>query len=361
MSIIDQRVVKQAEILIGHSVKAKAGENVVILADFEAKPLVLEIYKKLVKIGCREIRYYFSSYEFSESFFKHANDNQIKHFPKIADFEIKNVDCYIAIRSSENTRGLTGTDAEKISLRQKILHPITDYRVEKTKWVITTFPTNAQAQEADMSLSNYSDFVFDAVIKNDWKKVFKSQEGLRKILDNTSLVRIKSRDTDLLLDISGRKAVNAAGEYNMPDGEVFTSVLENKANGYIKYTYPALYMGREFHDVYLEFKNGKVVSAKASKNEGDLNKILDMDKGARHIGELGIGNNFRITRFTKDILFDEKMGGTIHIALGKGYKENKSRNESGLHWDMIKDLRGGGELWFDKKLVQLNGKWRIKL
>jgi aminopeptidase len=147
----------------------------------------------------------------------------------------------------------------------------------------------------------------------------------------------------------------------MPDGEVFTSVVENKADGFITYTYPALYMGREFHKVRLEFKKGKVVRATADKNEPDLNKILDMDKGSRFLGELGIGNNFRIAKFTKDILFDEKIGGSIHLALGKGYKETDSKNESGLHWDMIKDLRLGGELWFDDKVVQKNGKWLIKL
>ena len=147
----------------------------------------------------------------------------------------------------------------------------------------------------------------------------------------------------------------------MPDGEVFTSAVENSVNGFICYTYPALYLGKEFHNVRLEFKDGKVVTATAEKNEEALNKILDVDKGGRFIGELGIGNNFAISRFTKDILFDEKIGGSIHIALGAGYEETGSKNKSALHWDMIKDLREGGELWFDDKLVQKNGRWLIKL
>jgi aminopeptidase len=212
-----------------------------------------------------------------------------------------------------------------------------------------------------MSLSDYEDFMFKVINDVDWKKLFKQQEKLRKLIDKTKKVQIKGPGTDLVLSIAGRKAVNSAGKNNMPSGEVFTSVVENSANGFISYSYPALYFGREFHDVYLEFKNGKVVKAKASKGEKDLNKILDMDRGARFIGELGIGNNDKIKKFTKDILFDEKIGGTVHIALGKGYKETLTRNKSTLHWDMIKDLRQGGELWFDDKLVQKNGKWLIKL
>jgi len=159
--------------------------------------------------------------------------------------------------------------------------------------------------------------------------------------------------------IKGRKAQNGDGRFNMPDGEVFTSVVEDSAQGEILFTYPALYLGKEFHSVFLKFEKGKVVKARAEKGERDLEKILNMDPGARRIGELGFGNNFQIKRFSKDILFDEKIGGSIHIALGKGYEETLSKNVSALHWDMIKDLRFGGEIWFDERLVQKNGKWLI--
>jgi aminopeptidase len=212
-----------------------------------------------------------------------------------------------------------------------------------------------------MSLSDYEDFVYAAINNVDWIKLRKDQEGLRKIIDKTDKVRIIGTDTDLRLSIKGRKSENAGGTFNMPDGEVFTSVVEDSATGIITYSFPALYMGREFNNVRLEFKNGTVTKAYSDKNKDDLNKILDMDRGARFIGELGLGNNFAITKFTKDILFDEKIGGTIHIALGKGYKTTLSKNISALHWDMIKDLRDSGELWFDNKLVQKNGKWLISL
>ncbi len=357
MSLIDPRVSRQAKILVEHSLKFKKGENIVIFSEFPARPLVLEIYRLLIKKGASEVRVYFSDYEFSEVYFKNASDSQIKFFPQLEMDEMKKMDCYMRIGSSINTRGLTGVDAKKISERTKVIRPILDYRVEKTRWVVTRFPTDAQAQEADMSLSDYERFVFNAINNVDWKKKFKEQEKLRKLVDATESVHITGPECDLTLSIKGRKAVNAGGENNMPDGEVFTSVVENAAGGFITYSFPALYLGREYHKIRLEFKRGRAVRATAEKGEADLNKILDMDAGARRIGELGLGNNYQITRFTKDILFDEKIGGTIHLALGKGYKETLSKNVSALHWDMIKDLREGGELWFDDKLVQKNGKW----
>lgn len=361
MGLVDPRVKKQAKVLIDYSLKVKKGENIVVVGDFEAKPLIYEIYRLLIKRGVGEVRLHFSSYELAEIYFKNANKRQIKAFPQISMDEMKKMDCYIRIDSSTNTRGLTGVDADKIGERAKVIRPITDYRVEKTRWVVSRFPTQAQSQEANMSLADYEDFVFRAINNVDWKKKFKEQEKLRKLVDKADKIRIVGTGTDLTLSVKGRKAVNAGGSHNMPDGEVFTSVVENSANGFISYTYPALYFGREFHDVYLEFKDGKVVKAKASKGGKDLNKILDTDRGARYIGELGIGNNFKIDRFTKSTLFDEKIGGSIHLALGNGYKETLSKNKSALHWDMVRDLRQGGELWFDDKLVQKNGKWLIKL
>lgn len=355
--MIDPRIQKQADILVNHSLKVKKGEKVVVISDFEAKPLALEIYKLLIKNGASEVRVKFDSYEFAKAYFENASLFQLKYFPTIEEYETKHVDCYIRISAPTNTRALSTVNAKKIADRSKITRPISDYRVEHTRWVITKYPTEAQAQEADMSLSEYEDFVFNTINNVDWVKLYVKQDILRKLMDKTDKVKIVGTNTDLSLSIKGRKAENAGGFFNMPDGEVFTSVVEDSANGYITYSFPALYMGREFNNVRLEFKNGRVIKAVADKNKTDLNKILNMDRGARFIGELGIGNNYAIKRFTKDILFDEKIGGTIHVALGKGYKTTLSKNTSALHWDMIKDLREKGELWFDNKLVQKNGKW----
>lgn len=357
MSLVDPRVTKQAKILVNYSIKVKKGDNVVLLCDFVAKPLALEIYKVLLRAGAKEIKLHFSDYEFAEAYLKNASLTQIKTFPKLEFYETKHMDCYIRIGSPTNTRALSNIDTKLISERAKVTRPILNWRVDKTRWVVTKFPTDAQAQEANMSLSEYEDFVFSAINDVDWKKLGKEQEKLAKRVNKTGKVHIVGPQTDLRLIIKGRHAINASGEYNMPDGEVFTSVHENGANGYITFTYPAIYIGREYHDVRLEFKDGKIIKATASKGEDTLNAVLDTDPGARRIGELGIGNNFKINKFTKDILFDEKIGGSIHIAMGRGYKETKSLNESAIHWDMIKDLRKGGEIWFDDKLFQKNGKW----
>jgi aminopeptidase len=370
MALTDPRITKQAQILVNYSTKAKKGDRALIVSDWQARPLALAVYKELIIAGASEVLVHFEvdeqvisrSYnEFGEVYLKNADKDQIKAYPKIADYIVKNVDHWYRLYAVSNTRGFSNIDPKIISERSKVIRPLVDERVLKTHWVITNFPTEAGAQEADMSLTEYEDFVFGAINNVDWKKKFAEQERLAKMLTKTSEVHIVGPETDLRLGKKGRRAVNAGGEYNMPDGEVFTSVVESEANGYITYSYPAIYMGKEFHKVRLEFKDGKVTKATAEKGEKDLNKILDVDSGGRTLGELGIGNNFAIKKFTKDILFDEKIGGTIHLALGKGYEETGSINVSALHWDMIKDLRAGGELWFDDKLVQKNGRWLIKI
>src|SRR3990167_5881447 len=370
MSLVDPRVTKQAKILVNYSTKTKKGDRVLIVADWLARPLALEVYKELIRAGSAEVRVNFDvdeqvisrSYnEFAEAYFKYARPFQIKEFPKLADQELKGIDVWIRLYAQANTRGFANIDAGKISERAKVVRPIIDERVLKTRWVITKFPTEAQAQEADMSLADYEEFVFSAINGVNWTEKQKEQEKLRKIVDEAKEVHIIGAETDLRMTISGRKSENGDGRFNMPDGEVFTSVVENSTSGFITYTYPAIYLGKEFHNIKLEFAGGKVIKASADKGQADLNKILDMDSGAKRIGELGIGNNFQISKFTKDILFDEKIGGSIHLALGKGYKDTGSKNESGLHWDMIKDLRAGGEMRWDDKLVQRNGRWLIKL
>src|SRR3989344_3329159 len=319
MSLVDPRVTKQAKILVNYSTKTKKGDRVLIVADWLARPLALEVYKELIRAGSAEVRVNFDvdeqvisrSYnEFAEAYFKYARPFQIKEFPLLADQELKGVDVWIRLYAQANTRGFSNIDTKKISERAKEIRPITDHRVLKTRWVITKFPTEAQAQEADMSLSDYEDFVFSAINEVDWAKKKKEQDKLCSIVDAMSEVHIVGSATDLRISIKGRKAENGDGRFNMPDGEVFTSSVENSASGFITYTYPALYLGKEFQNVRLEFKGGRVVKATADKGETDLNKILDMDAGARFIGELGIGNNFAIKKFTKDILFDEKIGGS---------------------------------------------------
>ena len=232
------------------------------------------------------------------------------------------------------------------------------------RWVGTQFPTLADAQEAEMSLSDYENFVYGAghIDAKDpvahWKKVAREQARVIKILNRFDKIHVRADGTDLKLRVKGRKWINCAGTENFPDGEIFTSPIENTAEGYIRYSFPAVYGGREVQDVRLEFKKGKVVAESAGKNQDYLTAMLNMDKGARFLGEFAIGTNYQIKRFSKNILFDEKIGGTCHLAVGQGIPEAGGKNQSGLHWDMVCDLKKG-EITADGKVIYKNGKFTI--
>ncbi|MBU0979528.1 MAG: aminopeptidase [Nanoarchaeota archaeon] len=354
---MDQRIAKAAKTLVDYSTKVKKGERVIIYSDVAAKDMALECYRLcLLRGALPKLKFSVSGHGYT--YYKYANKDQLSHFPEEEFFEIKRTDAVIYIGAPENTRELTNTDPKKLSLRRKTIKRISDWRVEKTRWVIFHFPTNASAQEADMSLSEFEDFVFKSV-DLDWKQLSKRYEKLRAILDKGSEVRITGEDTDITLDITGRKAINSAGSHNMPDGEVFTAPVETKTEGRIRYTFPAIYAGREVDDVILEFKKGKVVKATAAKNEKFLKTLIATDNGSGYLGELGIGTNYNIKTHVKQILFDEKIGGTIHLALGMAYKECGGTNQSAIHWDMIKDLRNGGKVTVDGKVIQKDGKFLV--
>lgn len=354
----DPRVKKLAAILVGHSLRVKKGENVLIAASSElAKPLVLEVFKETLRAGAHPL----TSIGFEETqniFYDNASKEQLLNFPKTKYYEAKNVECFVNIRASANKKAMSGIDPAKIGGRSKVLKPISEEIVNRKRWVLCNFPTNALAQEADMSLAEYEDFLYNAT-NIDWDKVKKKEEKLKAALDKASEVRIAGKDTDLTLSIKGRKAIPCFGERNMPDGEVFLSPVENSAEGHIYYEMPAIYQGREVLGIRLTFRQGKIIEAKADKNGEFLNAMLDTDKGGRYLGELGIGTNYGIQKFSKDILFDEKIGGTVHLAAGRSYEEAGGKNISAIHWDMIKDLRQGGAIYLDGKAIQKNGKFLI--
>jgi len=351
------RLERFADILVNYSTKVEAGDVVQISADELAKPLVKAVYREVLKKEPAEVRVNVALEGLDKIFFDTASDKLLESFPDLAYHEAKNTDVYIAIRAPANTRRLSSVDPHKTAARAKTVQPIKEHIVENVRWVITEYPTNAQAQEADMSFQEYEDFVFEAVTGPDWEQVAREQEALVARFNEASEARIVAEDTDLTLSIKGRKTISAAGEHNMPDGEVFTSVVEDSTEGRISFSYPAIYQGREVTGVALEFEVGEVVSATATKGRELLNSVLDTDEGARRLGELGIGNNFKIDRFTKNILFDEKIGGSVHLALGSAYKKTGGKNEPAVHWDMIRDLREGGELYLDGELVQKDGVW----
>ena len=356
--MVDPRIAKLADILVNYSIKIKKGDIIQVSAGIEAKPLVLEVAKLMVKKGAYPL-VHTEMPGLGYTILKYASNDLLKKYPKIAEFEAKTVAGSIGIGSDYNTRELTNIDPKKMALRRKVTQPISEIYLKKDNWVICEYPTNALAQDADMSLEEFEDFVYNAT-NQDWIKEEKRQTKLKAILDKGSMVRIKAADTDLRFSIKGRTAIKCCGTRNMPDGEVFLAPVETSTEGHIKYTYPAIYSGREVDGIYLEFKKGKVVKATATKNEKLLQAMLNTDKGARYLGEFGIGVNFGIKKFIKQILFDEKIWGTVHLALGMAYKEGGGRNDSALHWDMIKDLRKGGEIWVDDQLIQRNGKFTFK-
>ncbi|MBI1912076.1 MAG: aminopeptidase [Deltaproteobacteria bacterium] len=354
----DPRIKKLASILVHHSISVKKGETVLISASSElAKPLVLEVYKEVMRAGAHPM----TSINFEETsniYYAHATKEQIANFPKIKMFEAKNIDCFVTIRAAANKKAMSNIDPKIIAERSKVVRPISEEIVNNKRWILCNFPTNALAQEADMSLEEYEDFLYGAT-NVDWKKVKQKEMKLKNVLDKANEVHLVGKDTDLKLSIKGRKAIPCYGERNMPDGEVFLSPVEDSAEGHIFYEMPAIYQGREVTGIRLKFSKGKVVEAKADKNEKFLLTMLDTDKGARFLGELGIGVNYGIQQFSKDILFDEKIGGTVHLAVGRSYEQAGGKNISAIHWDMIKDLRKNGAIYLDGKAIQKNGKFLI--
>jgi len=352
----DPRIKEVARILVDYSNEVKKEDKVIIEASQEAAPLVKEIYKLCVQKGAYP-RANIGIPGLVKIYYDHASQEQLEYPPEFALQEAKYFDVFFSIRSPSNTRELTNTDPKKIALRAKITSPISE-EILKKRWVLFYYPTNAQAQDADMSLEEFEDFVYSATIQN-WKKISKEQDNLKEILDKGREVQILAKNTDIRFSINGRKAERGDGKNNMPDGEVFIAPVEKSTQGYIEFSFPAIRAGREVDGIKLKFKDGKVIEASAIKGEKFLKECLETDTGAKYLGEFGVGFNPNIKKFVKEILFDEKILGTIHLALGRAYKEGGGTNESALHWDMIKDLRQEGKIIIDGKVIQENGNFLI--
>jgi len=352
----DQRIEKTAKILVEYCNEVKKGDKVIIDSGVEAAPLIKEIYKLCIQKGAYpKVNIGISG--LSEIYYKYASEEQLQHFPELGLKEAEYGDVFFSIGSPSNTRSLTSIDPKKMAVRSKITNKISE-EILKKRWVLFYYPTNAQAQEADMSLEEFEDFVYNATIQ-DWAKISEDENKLKEILDNGKEVRIIGKNTDLKFSIEGRQAVKGDGRNNMPCGEVFIAPVEGSTRGNVEFSFPAVRGGRMVEGVKLKFENGRVVEASATKNETFLKEMLNMDDGAKYLGEFGIGFNYNIKQFVKSILFDEKIGGTIHLALGRAYKEGGGTNESALHWDIIKDLRDGGKIIIDGKVIQDNGKFLI--
>ncbi|HUU78036.1 MAG TPA: aminopeptidase [candidate division Zixibacteria bacterium] len=361
---------KLAKLSVKYAVNVQPGDLVQIRGGADAEGLIREIYREVIKAGGNILRLNVKLPGLSEIFYRYATDDQIKYVDPI-DFEFaKRTTKSIFIYSSFNTRALTNIDPKKqtmFSAAQKEVQEIFYNRAAKGElsWNLCPYPSLAFAQEASMGIEEYKEFVYLALAldKDDpvayWKNVERKQDKIIKVLDKGKEFRIIGEDTDLTLDIEGRKWINCCGHENLPDGEVFTSPMENAVNGIIRFTYPGIYLGQEIENIWLKFKDGQVVDFDASKGKELLAKVLELEN-AKILGELAVGTNYGIQRFTKNMLFDEKIGGTVHLALGFGYPESGSKNNSPIHWDILKDMKSEeSKIFLDGEVIYEAGIWKI--
>jgi aminopeptidase len=365
----DARIENLAKILVNYSVKVKPGDWVIVNANAVAQPLAVEVVRNVLRSGGYPT-ILMDADEIQEAMLSEANDEQLRFVTPLEDLIYDKIDVLISLRAASNTRTLTGIDPQKQQARQKARRRLTETYMRRSadgslRWVVTNFPCQAYAQEADMSLSAYEDFVYSATFADQenpvdaWQQFYNRQEKIIQWLKGKKQVILQGPNVDLSLSIAGRQFINCAGDKNMPDGEIFTGPVEESANGWVRFTYPAITGGREVNGVELRFQDGKVIEARADKNEEFLLSQIDSDAGARYIGEFAIGTNYGIQRFTKSILFDEKIGGSFHLALGAGYPESGSVNKSSIHWDFICDMKKDSQILVDGELFYKDGKFQV--
>jgi len=363
----DIKLNRLANVLVNYSTKVKAGDWVHVNANWQAIPLVKEVVSYILKAGGNPSVSLESS-DLNEVFMAQAGETQLRWMPPLDMHMIKNANVWIIIEAPENTRAMGNIDPARQQMRNLAYEKWMEAYTKRSaagelRWVMTNYPCQALAQEAEMSLADYENFVYQATFADQvdpvqhWREIHVEQERLISWLAGKKMITIRGPHADVALSIAGRKFINSDGDQNMPSGEIFTSPVEESANGWVHFGYPAIYLGTAVEGARLEFEHGRVVSASAEKNEEFLLKMLDTDEGSRFLGEFGIGTNYGITRFTKNILYDEKIGGTFHLALGNGFGEAGGHNESSIHWDLISDVANETEMYADGQLFYKDGKF----
>ena len=373
----DPRISNLAKVLVNYSTKVGENDLVAIVGRPTATPLIQEIYREVLRSGGHpyllpaSARPWLPGYEgLDHIFLSEASEDQLRHVDLFAKKVVEEFDVRITIKSHFNTRSLSNVDPSHLRIRQQAYKDIQKIFMERSssgslRWVVTLFPTQAFAQEADMSLEEFRDFVYRSTLcdqedpVSEWVRIHDEQQVLVDWLKGKKRLKVIGNNVDLTLSIEGRTFINSDGHRNMPSGEIFTGPVEDSVEGWVRFTYPAIYMGKEVEGIELRFEHGHVVEASAKKNEALLLSMLDTDEGSRQLGEFAIGTNKGIDRFTKEILFDEKIGGTIHLALGGGYLETGSQNVSSIHWDLICDMRDGGQIFVDEELFYDSGEFKI--
>ena len=365
----DPRITKLAQVLVRYSLNLQPGEEVYINTSPLAEELNLEVYQEAVQAGAH-IFLNANLPGTREIFLKYASEAQLEYVSPVMQMVVERFPAFLYIIAEHNTRELNGTDPAKMARQarsRKEINKIYNERDAKgeLRWCLTAFPTQSSAQDADMSLADFQDFVYKAGLLDQpdpvagWKALHERQEKIIAWLKGKKNVTLKGANIDLRMSIEGRGFINCDGKVNFPDGEIFTSPVEDSVHGWVRFSYPAIYAGREVNDIELWFEGGKVVKESAQKNQDTLTEMLNTDAGARYLGEWGIGTNYGIQRFVKNMLFDEKIGGTIHLAVGNGFSEIGSKNESNIHWDMLCDM-ADSEICVDGEVFYQNGKFAIE-
>lgn len=350
---MDPRVSQHAKLIVTYATGVKNGDQVLIMASDYGLDLASEIYKEAAKLGGSPLIVMTPS-EVTRAYYEVTPEEFLDIYPKHLYELTKASDVVVSIRSDINTKTLGNVNPKKLTRRDKTVRPIQDERLSK-RWCLTQAPTPGFAQDADMSLKEYEDFVYSAILI-DWASQRTQMEKLKKALDQADKVRLVGEKTDLTMSVKGRNAIVGDATHNVPGGEVYTAPVDDSAEGEICFDLPGIRYGREIKGIRLKFSKGEVVDYSAETNQDALKSIIETDQGSKRIGELGIGTNRGIKRFTKNILFDEKIGDTIHLALGNAYKDCGGINKSAIHWDIIKTMKPG-QILLDGKVLQKDGKF----
>jgi aminopeptidase len=368
----DPRLTKWADVLVHHSLSATKGQTLFLLADPEALPLVTAVYERSILDGVK-VEVVVQHRPLTEFLLQHGSDEQITYTPQSRLAAVQQHDLYLYIGSNSNSKMLSNIPSKKQMLAAMGNKPIIDTLLQRTadqkmRWCLTMFPNSSAAQDADMGTEEYEEFVFRACMLDEpspieaWRAVEKRQQNLVSFLEGVRELRFRNwHGTDLQVNVEGMKWVNCCGRINFPDGEVYTGpnlhAVHGGVNGSVRFSLPTIYRNVEVCDIELTFEHGAVVKAHASKNEPFLHEMIAIDGGSKYVGEIAFGTNNRIQKCTKSILFDEKIGSTFHLALGKGYPETGNCNQSALHWDMIFDLRGESSVEADGETIMRNGRF----
>src|SRR5919204_6447238 len=365
----DPRVTALAQILVRHSTRVGEGDVCTIEGESAAEPLLHAVYEEVLRAGGNPIVNMALEGQ-STAYFEHASDEQLEWISPVAEWAVENADVRIAVMATQNTRALSQVPPERQTKRQAATQRLMKRLMERSaegsyRWALTLFPTHAYASEAGMSLSAYEDFYYDACLATDpepltaWQRQSDLVHRLVDWMSGKEEVHVQAPGTDIKFGVAGRTWIPCVGDRNMPDGEFFTGPVEDSVEGVASFSFPAVYGGREVSGVQLRFEGGKVVDASAERGEEFLHEMLDTDDGARRLGELGIGTNYGITTGTREILLDEKIGGTVHMAIGMSYPETGGENSSAVHWDMVCDLRQGGSITVDGEELQRDGQFLV--